>query len=83
VSCPMKRIFEGETREEANRKADEWWAREKGVRFVHRSQVPAGFRSNGSSQWAVEIHYKKAEVSSSFACPRSHRLSTAFAHVRR
>lgn len=64
MSCPMKRIFEGETREEANRKADEWWAREKGVRFVHRSQVPAGFRSNGSSQWAVEIHYKKAEVSS-------------------
>src|SRR5262245_45809428 len=50
----MERIFEAEAREEANRKADEWWAKANGVRFVHRSQIPAGFRSNGSSRWIVE-----------------------------
>ncbi len=64
MSGPMESIFEAETREEANRKADEWWARANGVRFIHRSQIPAGFRSNGSSQWAVVIRYKKEEVSS-------------------
>ena len=26
----MERIFEADTREEANRKADEWWAKAKG-----------------------------------------------------
>jgi hypothetical protein len=56
---PMKRIFEGETRDEAKRKADEWWANAKGVRFIHRSQIPAGFRSNPSSRWVIAIHYKK------------------------
>ncbi len=56
---PMERIFEAETREEANRKADEWWARAKGLRFTHRSQIPAGFRSNPSNQWVVAIHYKE------------------------
>jgi predicted RNase H-like HicB family nuclease len=34
----MKRIFEADTREEANQKADEWWAKAKGLRFVHRIQ---------------------------------------------
>jgi hypothetical protein len=32
----MKRKFEADTREEANRKADDWWAKAKGVRFIHR-----------------------------------------------
>jgi hypothetical protein len=27
----MERIFEADTREEANRKADEWWAKAKGA----------------------------------------------------
>jgi hypothetical protein len=43
----MERKFEADTREEANRKADDWWAKAKGVRFVHRSQIPANF---GASQ---------------------------------
>jgi hypothetical protein len=60
----MERIFEAETREEANRKADEWWAEARGVRFIHRSQTPAGFRSNPSNQWLIAIHYK-AEASRS------------------
>ncbi len=61
----MKRTFEAETREEANQKADEWWATAKGVRFVHRSQIPAGFRSNPSDRWIVAIQYKEKEVTPS------------------
>jgi hypothetical protein len=55
----MERIFEAETREEANRKADEWWANAKGVSFIHRCQTPAGFRSNRSNQWIIAIHYRE------------------------
>ena len=55
----MERIFEADTREEANRKADEWWAKAKGKRFIHRSQTPAGFRSNSSNRWVIAIHYKE------------------------
>jgi predicted RNase H-like HicB family nuclease len=55
----MKRIFEADTREEANQKADEWWAKARGVRFIHRSQIPAGFRSNPSKRWVIAIHYKE------------------------
>ena len=54
---PMERVFEAETREEANRKADEWWAKAKGMRFVHRCQTPPGFRSNPSQRWVIVIHY--------------------------
>jgi hypothetical protein len=60
----MERIFEAETREEANRKADEWWATAKEVRFIHRSQTPAGFRSNRSNQWIIAIHYREEATQS-------------------
>ena len=60
----MERIFEADTREEVNRKADEWWAKAKGLRFIHRCQTPAGFRSSPSKRWVVAIHYKE-EVSAS------------------
>jgi hypothetical protein len=49
----MERTFEANTREQANQKADEWWAKAKGLRFVHRSQTPAGFRSYPSKRWAI------------------------------
>jgi predicted RNase H-like HicB family nuclease len=60
----VERIFEAETREEAKRKADEWWSEAKGVRFIHRSQIPPGFRSNASNQWVVAIQYKGEEAPS-------------------
>jgi hypothetical protein len=60
----MERIFEAETREEANQKADEWWAKAEGVRFIHRCQTPAAFRTNPSTRWVIAIHYKE-EVSPS------------------
>jgi len=47
----MERIFEADTREEANQKADEWV----------RCQTPAGFRSNPSKRWVIAIHYKEEE----------------------
>jgi hypothetical protein len=60
----MERIFEADTREEANQKADEWWANAKAVRFIHRSQTPAGFRSNRSNQWIIAIHYREEAAQS-------------------
>jgi hypothetical protein len=48
----MERIFEADTREESNRKADE------GV------QNSGGLHSNPSKQWVIAIHYKE-EVSPS------------------
>ena len=36
----------------------------KGLRFIHWSQIPAGFRSNPSKRWVITIHYKE-EVSPS------------------
>jgi hypothetical protein len=31
----------------------------KGVRFIHRSQIPASFRSNPSKRWVIAIRYKE------------------------
>ena len=55
----MQRTFEADTWEEANRQADEWWSAAKGLRFIHRSQTPAGFRSNPAKRWVITIHYKE------------------------
>jgi hypothetical protein len=55
----MQRTFEADTQEEANRQADEWWAKAKGLRFIHRSQIPAGFCSNPLKRWVIRIHYKE------------------------
>jgi hypothetical protein len=55
----MERTFEANTREEANRRADEWWAKAKGLRFIHRSQIPPGFRSNPHKTWVIRILYKE------------------------
>jgi hypothetical protein len=34
-------------------------AKAKSVRFIHRSQIPASFRSNPSKRWVIAIHYKE------------------------
>jgi hypothetical protein len=60
----MERIFEAEAREEANRKADEWWAKAKGFRFIHRSQTPPGFGWNRSDRWVIAIHYREEATAS-------------------
>ena len=66
----MERTFEADTREEAKRQADEWWAKAKGLRFIHRSQIAPGFRSNPHKTWVIRILYKE-EPSSQGA----HRLN--------
>jgi hypothetical protein len=58
-----KGIFEADTREEANRKADEWWSKAKGVRFIHRFPNSGGLPLE-SKQWVIATHYKE-EVSPS------------------
>jgi hypothetical protein len=55
----MQRTFEADTWEEANRQADEWWSAAEGLRFIHRSQTPAGFRSNPAKRWVITIHCKE------------------------
>ena len=48
-------IFEAATQAEANRQADEWWSKQKGLRLVHRSQVSDGFTPG--ERWIVTIDY--------------------------
>jgi hypothetical protein len=39
----MERIFEADTREEANQKADEWWAKAKGCALSTGAKLRRGF----------------------------------------
>jgi hypothetical protein len=68
----MERTFEADTREQANRRADEWWAKAKGLRFIHRSQIPPGFRSNPHKRWVIRIHYKEEGSSHRAHRPNGH-----------
>jgi hypothetical protein len=52
--------FEAPTQIEANQLADNWWAKQKGLRLVHRSQVSAGFGGQ-QDRWTVTIHYESAD----------------------
>ena len=55
-----KMSFEAPTRAEANRLADEWWARQKGLRLVERSQVSVSLAPPlaEAERWAVVIHFE-------------------------
>jgi len=55
-----KMSFEAPTRAEANRLADEWWARQKGLRLVERSQVSVSLAPPlaDAERWAVVIHFE-------------------------
>jgi len=54
------RLFTAPTQVEANRQADEWWAPQKGLCLIQRTQVAVGFGSSlaEKDQWAVTIHYE-------------------------
>ena len=52
----MERVFIGATREEATRKADEWWGHQKGLRQTLRTEVALGEKGPDLVQldrWAV------------------------------
>ena len=56
-----ERVFIGSTQAEANRKADEWWGRQKGVRLIQRTQVGVGETGPErakADRWAVTIHFE-------------------------
>jgi hypothetical protein len=56
-----ERVFIGSTQAEANRKADEWWSPQKGLRLVQRTQVAVGEEGPElakAKRWAVTIHFE-------------------------
>ena len=58
----MKKEFSGVSREEANRQADEWWAMQKGLRKLNRTEVAtgeAGPSLRDADRWAVTIYYER------------------------
>ena len=57
----MKKVFNGSSQQEANRKADEWLRGQKGLRKILRTQVAIGDEGPSlreADQWAVTIHYE-------------------------
>jgi hypothetical protein len=61
----MKQVFTDATLHEANREADKWWAQQKGMRLVRRSQVDSGWRTPTTGQdrhWDVTIYYEPEEA---------------------
>jgi hypothetical protein len=58
----MERVFIGATREEATRKADKWWGRQKGLRQTLRTEVAVGEKGPDIAQldrWAITIRFEK------------------------
>ena len=59
---PRMKLRRAPRREQVNQKADEWWAKAKGLRFVHP------IRSYPSKRWAIVC--ASVLASSSSGCPR-------------
>ena len=53
-------VFNAPTQSEANSQADEWWAQQKGLRLIQRTQVAVGFGPSLAQvdHWAVTIHFE-------------------------
>lgn len=60
TTAEMKEEFIGVTLAEANRKADDWLMKQKGLRLIQRTQVGAGFGPSLTTvdRWVVTIHYE-------------------------
>ena len=57
----MKKVFSGSSQYEANRKADEWWAAQKGLQKTLRTELAIGDEGpslKDADRWAVTIHYE-------------------------
>jgi hypothetical protein len=57
----MEQVFTAPTLEEANRKADDWWMKQKGVRQIRRAQISGGWGAPPAVQvteWTVTIEYE-------------------------
>ena len=58
----MERVFIGATREEATRKANEWWASQKGLRQTLRTEMATGQKGPtlaDQDRWTVTIRYEQ------------------------
>lgn len=56
----MEKVFDGSTKEEAERKANQWLAGQTGLRHIKRTVVALG--DDGPSmldanRWVVTVHY--------------------------
>jgi len=56
----QEKKFEAPTQDEANRLADQWWMTQKGLRLVHKTQIPVGFGGQ-TDLWIVTIYYEPEE----------------------
>jgi hypothetical protein len=56
----MKKDFSGSTREEAHRKAREWWDTQRGLRETNRTEIAIGDSANmrEAETWTVTIQYE-------------------------
>jgi hypothetical protein len=58
----MKKDFSGSSREEAYRKAREWWDRQTGLREIRRTEISIGEADapnlRDAERWVVAIHYE-------------------------
>jgi hypothetical protein len=61
----MEKVFNGSSREEANRKANEWLAGQTGLRGIKRTEVAIGNKGPSlldAGDWAVTIHCEGVDV---------------------
>jgi hypothetical protein len=61
----VEKVFIGLDRAEASRKADDWWARQKGLRQTLRSEVAVGAKGPDATQldqWAITIHFEREKA---------------------
>jgi hypothetical protein len=65
----MEGVFIGATRAEATRMADDWWARQKGVRQTLRTEVVVGRKAPAGQldQWALRVRLSSLASFSSLA----------------
>jgi hypothetical protein len=57
----MKKVFSGSSQYEANQKADEWWAGQKGLRKTLRTELAIGDEGpslSDADRWVVTIWYE-------------------------
>jgi hypothetical protein len=57
----MEMVFSGSSKEDANRKANELWEKQNGLRAIERTEVAISDEGRPSlldaNRWAVTIHY--------------------------
>jgi hypothetical protein len=54
----MEQVFTAPTLEEASRKADQWWAQQKGYRSQMSAKLSAQSSGQGAFVWTVVIAYE-------------------------